>query len=308
MRDIFVETLIELAAENPDIVLITGDLGFGVLGRFEEKFPKQYVNAGVAEQNMTALAAGMALSGKTVFTYSIANFPTLRCLEQLRNDVCYHKANVIAVSIGGGFSYGGLGASHHATEDIAILRALPNIHAMVPSDKWEVEEATKFLSRGVGPGFLRLDKTLPDTTGSVPDEFTFGRARLIRDGADATVIVVGGILQDVMEATSLLDQRGISIRVLTMPSVSHIDLDAIAKAVEDTDALFTVEEHRVVGGLGSAVAEHALEKGLKPSVFRRLGIQGSGFVTDVGSQAYMKKVVGIDGPQLAGEIQKSLGK
>ncbi len=308
MRDIFVDTLIELAEQNPDIVLITGDLGFGVLGRFEEKFPKQYINAGVAEQNMTALAAGMALSGKTVFTYSIANFPTLRCLEQLRNDVCYHKANVISVSIGGGFSYGGLGASHHATEDIAILRALPNIHAMVPSDKWEVEEATKFLSQGVGPGFLRLDKTLPDTSGSVPDEFSIGRARLIRDGADAAVIVAGGILQEVMEATNLLDQRGISVRVLTMPSVSHIDSDAIAKAVEDTDALFTVEEHRIVGGLGSAVAEHALENRLKPSVFRRLGIQGSDFVTDVGSQAYMKKVAGIDGPQLADKIQKSLGQ
>ena len=139
MRDVFIAALSEIAAANPDVIIITGDLGFGVLDDFERNFPRQYINAGVAEQNMTAVAAGLALSGKIVFTYSIANFPTLRCLEQLRNDVCYHKANVIAVSIGGGFSYGGLGASHHATEDIAIMRALPNMHALVPSDAWEVK-------------------------------------------------------------------------------------------------------------------------------------------------------------------------
>lgn len=306
MRDIFVNTLMGLAAKDPNIVLITGDLGFGVLGKFEEQFPTQYVNAGVAEQNMTAVAAGLALSGKTVFTYSIANFPTLRCLEQLRNDVCYHNANVIAVSVGGGFSYGGLGASHHATEDIAILRALPNIHAIIPSDEWEVEQATKFLSQGVGPGFLRLDKTLPDTKGNMPDNFQFGRARLIRDGRDATIVVAGGILQEVLTATDILEQQGVFVRVLTMPSVSHIDIEAISEAVNDTGALFTVEEHRIVGGLGGAVAEQVLETGLRPSVFHRFGIRSSSFITDVGTQSYMKQVVGIDGPQLANAIQKHL--
>ena len=132
MRDIFVTRLIELAEENPDIIMVTGDLGFGVLTKFQERLPKQLINAGVAEQNMTGLAVGLALSGKIVFTYSIGNFPTLRCLEQIRNDACYHGANVKIVSIGGGFSYGALGISHHATEDLSIMRALPDIFAVAP--------------------------------------------------------------------------------------------------------------------------------------------------------------------------------
>ena len=134
MRDAFVERLSELAAEDPRICLITGDLGFGVLDDFARHFPDQYINAGVAEQNMTAIAAGMALEGHVVFTYSIGNFPTLRCLEQIRNDVCYHNANVTIVAIGGGFSYGVLGMSHHATEDIAIMRALPEMTVVVTSN------------------------------------------------------------------------------------------------------------------------------------------------------------------------------
>lgn len=306
MRDVFIATLMDLAAQDPDIILITGDLGFGVLGEFEKEFPNQYFNAGVAEQNMTALAAGLALSGKKVFTYSIANFPTLRCLEQLRNDVCYHKANVTAVSIGGGFSYGGLGASHHATEDLAIMRALPNMHALVPSDTWEVKEATKFLAQGVGPGFLRLDKTLPETIRGPSDSFCYGKATQLRAGSDITIVVAGGILKDAIDAADLLDEQGISTRLLTMPSISAIDMDAIGKAVSETKALFTLEEHRIVGGLGSAIAENLLEADVRPAIFRRFGITGADFVTDVGSQAYMKKMAGIDGQRVAQKIKDAL--
>lgn len=306
MRDVFINTLVGLAKNDPNIMLITGDLGFGVLGEFEKKYPSQYINAGVAEQNMTALAAGLALSGKIVFTYSIANFPTLRCLEQLRNDVCYHGANVTAVSIGGGFSYGGLGASHHATEDLAILRALPNIHALVPSDSWEVEEATKFLASGPGPGFLRLDKTLTQRSTPTSDNFEYGKARLIRDGSDATVFTVGGVLDDVLETADLLAKKNISLRILTMPSISAVDIEAVKKSVKETDHLFTVEEHRIVGGLGSAIAEELLETGVYPKLFKRFGITGSGFITDVGSQAYMKQVVGLDSNSLALSINAAL--
>jgi len=305
VRDIFIDTLMDIAATDPNVMLITGDLGFGVVEKFENTYPSQYINVGVAEQNMTALAAGLALSGKTVFTYSIANFPTLRCLEQIRNDVCYHKANVVAVSIGGGFSYGGLGASHHATEDMAILRALPNMHALVPSDAFEVREATKYLAKGIGAGYLRLDKTMPNTTGA-KEEFEYGKARLLRQGSDATLIVSGGILKDALEASDILAEKGISVRILTMPSISAIDMGSIATAIEETKAIFTVEEHRVVGGLGSAVAELVLEMGLKPSVFQRLGIRGIGFVNDVGTQNYMKKISQLDSVGLADQIELSL--
>ena len=150
MRDAFIRALSELADQDPSIVLVNGDLGFGVLNDFIANRPTQYLNAGVAEQNMTAVACGMALEGARAYTYSIANFTTLRCLEQLRNDVCYHDANVTAVSVGGGFSYGQLGMSHFATEDLAILRALPNMTVVAPSDPWQAAELTKQLHKRGG--------------------------------------------------------------------------------------------------------------------------------------------------------------
>ena len=158
MRDAFIAELMEMAEHDPSIMLITGDLGFGVLNAYIERFPHQFLNAGVAEQNMTGLAAGLALEGHKVYTYSIGNFTTLRCLEQLRNDVCYHDADVTAVAVGGGFSYGQLGMSHFATEDLAILRALPNMTVVAPSDPWETRVLTRQMAAAPGPKYLRLDK------------------------------------------------------------------------------------------------------------------------------------------------------
>ena len=166
MRDTFVKTLVELARKDPRIVLMTGDLGFGVLKPFWEALPNQFINAGIAEQNMTSVAAGMALEGKIVFTYSIGNFPTLRCLEQIRNDCAYHHANVKIVCVGGGFVYGSLGMSHHATEDIAIMRALPDVTVMAPGDLVEAIECTKALVQL--PGIDGLFEILKD--GSCCDD------------------------------------------------------------------------------------------------------------------------------------------
>lgn len=158
MRDTFVRTLIDLARKDPNIELVTGDLGFGVLKPFWETLPNQFLNAGIAEQNMTTVAAGMALSGKTVFTYSIGNFPTLRCLEQIRNDCAYHQANVKIVCVGGGFVYGALGMSHQATEDIAVMRALPDVAVLCPGDLVEAEAATKAIADYPGTCYLRLGR------------------------------------------------------------------------------------------------------------------------------------------------------
>ena len=158
MRDAFVAELTQLAAVDPSVMLITGDLGFGVLDNYAAQFPEQFLNAGVAEQNMTGLACGLALEGHKVYTYSIANFTTLRPLEQIRNDICYHDADVTLVSVGGGFSYGQLGMSHFATEDLAILRALPNIKVIAPADPWETKILTRKLAIQKGPKYLRLDK------------------------------------------------------------------------------------------------------------------------------------------------------
>src|SRR6185436_4753277 len=181
MRDSFTARLEQLAAADPRIFLITGDLGFGVLDSFEKKFPRQFLNAGVAEQNMTGLATGLAIEGRTVFTYSIANFPTLRCLEQIRNDASYHDANVKIVAIGGGFSYGPLGMSHHATEDIAIMRSLP-ITVVAPGCDWEAAEATSAVAAAKGTCYLRLDKSGAEDTQHPGEEFVLGRSRMVRAG------------------------------------------------------------------------------------------------------------------------------
>ena len=155
MRDEFIRALTTIAADRPEVMLITGDLGFSVLDEFRARFPRQFLNIGVAEQNMTGVATGMSLEGRVVFTYSIGSFPTLRCLEQIRNDVCYHSANVKIVCVGGGMSYGPVGASHHATEDLAIMRCLPNMVVVSPGDPWEATEATKAVTELPGPAYLR---------------------------------------------------------------------------------------------------------------------------------------------------------
>src|SRR5262249_44559906 len=159
---------------DPRVFLITGDLGFGVLDSFSKKYPRQFLNAGVAEQNMTGLATGLALDGRVVFTYSIGNFPTLRCLEQIRNDAAYHGANVKVVAVGGGFSYGALGMSHHATEDLAIMRAL-GITVVAPACDWEASEAAAALVAQEGTCYIRLDRSSAGSTALEGEEFKLGR-------------------------------------------------------------------------------------------------------------------------------------
>ncbi len=293
MRDHFIKRLTELAERNPRIMLITGDLGFGVFDEYRKRLPRQFLNAGVAEQNMTGIATGLALEGWTVFTYSIANFSTLRCLEQIRNDACYHEANVKVVSVGGGFSYGALGISHHATEDLAILRALPDITVVCPGDDWEAAEATEAIVETPGTCYLRLDKSSAGFTQQPGEKFQLGRARRLREGSDMTLVATGGILGVAMDAADELVKRGVSCRVLSMHTIKPLDIDALVSAARETGGIVTVEEHTVVGGLGSAVAENLLELGEIPRVFRRIGLR-QGFSSIVGSQSYLRTRYGMD--------------
>ena len=294
MRDRFIAKLEELATLNKDIVLVTGDLGFGVFDSFRENLSEQFLNAGVAEQNMTGLASGLALSGKIVFTYSIANFSTLRCLEQIRNDACYHDANVKVVSIGGGFSYGALGVSHHATEDLAIMRSIPNLLCLAPSTLHEAAKATEAVVDHQGSCFLRLDKSHGTEEQELLEPFVIGKLRTIRDGGDLTLITCGGILEEVQQAADRLkEQHGIQARILSMHTLSTMDVEGITRAVEETEHVITVEEHSIVGGLGSAVAEVCMDHGLKPRSFNRIALR-DGFSSIVGSQNYLRTRYGLD--------------
>lgn len=293
MRDSFTARLEHLAANDPRIFLITGDLGFGVLDKFETRFPGQFLNAGVAEQNMTGLATGIAMEGRIVFTYSIGNFPTLRCLEQIRNDAAYHEANVKVVAIGGGFSYGALGMSHHATEDLAIMRAI-GVPVVAPGCDWEAAEAVNALIETPGTCYLRLDRASAGSTGNVGERFGLGQARTLRTGEEVTLISTGGILSEVLKAADTLSaERGISCRVLSMHTVQPLDVNAVVAAARETGGIVTVEEHTVVGGLGGAVAEACLESGVVPRNFARVGLR-HGFTSIVGCQEYLRVKYGLD--------------
>lgn len=293
MRDAFLKKLTEMADKDSSIMLLTADLGFGVFEKFEERFPNQYINVGVAEQNMTGIATGLALEGKKAVTYSIGNFPTLRCLEQIRNDACYHEANVTIVASGGGFSYGALGMSHHATEDLAILRALPEISVVAPGDIWEAAEATEALINQDKVGYLRLDKTHAITTPGENEKFEIGKARRIRNGGDITIITTGGILADAMNASSILKAKNIECRVVSMHSIKPIDVNEIINAVNETKGILTVEEHNILGGLAGAVSEVCMEQGAYPDRFKRLGLKDH-YSSIVGSQKYLKEKYHLD--------------
>jgi len=256
VRTAFINALCDIADDDERIWLLTGDLGFSVLEPFAERFPDRFVNAGVAEQNMTGVAAGLASCGKIVCTYSIANFPTLRCLEQIRNDVCLHELPVKIISVGGGFAYGAQGYTHHGVEDLAVMRALPNMTVVAPADPIEATLATRALLRRPGPAYLRLGKSREAVVHRQTPPFAIGQAVRVCEGTDVALISTGGMLGYVMEtAEALATLHGISARVLSMHTLKPLDVEAVISAARETGAVVTVEEHSVVGGLGSAVAD-----------------------------------------------------
>jgi transketolase len=303
MRDHFIKRLCELAERDKRIMLITGDLGFRVFDEFRRRFPRQFLNAGVAEQNMTGIATGLAIEGRIVFTYSIANFPTLRCLEQIRNDACYHEANIKIVAIGGGFSYGALGISHHATEDLAIMRSLPDITVLSPCGWWETMEATEAVVNTPGTCYLRLDKSAgEDCPRFEGEQFKIGRNRVLREGKDCVILVTGGILEEVLKAAEFLEKKGISTRVISVHSLKPFDEEDILQSCRDTGVLITVEEHTVIGGLGGAVAETLITNGVYPRKYLRIGLEAR-FSSIVGSQEYLRQCYGLDAKSIYSRIQ-----
>ena len=306
MRDTFVRTLIEIAKKDKNIELVTGDLGFGVLKPYWEEVPNQFTNAGIAEQNMTTLAAGMALEGKTVFTYSIGNFPTLRCLEQIRNDCAYHKANVKIVCVGGGFVYGSLGMSHHATEDIAILRALPNVVVLAPGDLTEAEAATKAIAKYNGTCYLRLGRGGEKRIHEKLDNFEIGKAIKVKDGTKVAIFSTGAIFEEIQGATELLEKEGIDPAVFTFPTIKPLDKDVILSCAKDFELIVTVEEQNIVGGFGSAVAEVLAEEKTNATLLR-IGLKDT-YSSIVGNQNYLRSQFGIDSQGIAEKILKTLSK
>ena len=305
MRNAFVNTLLELAKQDEKIILMTGDLGFSVLDQFAATCPNRFINAGIAEQNMATVAAGIALEGKTVFIYSIGNFSTLRCIEQIRNDIAYHNANVKVVSIGGGFAYGSLGMSHHSTEDIAIMRALPDIKVFTPCDLKETIEVTKLVAKTDGPCYIRLGKGGEKNLHVGNIKVSAGKAISMRLGKDVAIFACGSIAEEALEAAEILQQSGISCAVYSFPTVKPIDEQLISDVSKTARCIFTLEEHNPHGGFGSAVCE--VVSGMKTHAPIVKFSIGDRYLCKVGSQKYLRQLCGLDAPSIAKSIRETLG-
>lgn len=300
MRDTFVRTLTELADKNPAVEVVTGDLGFGVLKPFWEAHPDQLINAGIAEQNLTSVAAGMALEGKTVFTYSIGNFPTLRCLEQIRNDCAYHDANVKIICVGGGFVYGSLGMSHHATEDIAVMRSLPNVTVLCPGDLVEAEAVTRAIVDYPGTCYVRLGRGGEKRIHESLPIYEIGKAIPVSKGEKIAIFSTGAIFEEIEEATDILKNSGINPTIYTFPTVKPLDTQVIKEIAATHEIIVTCEEHNLAGGFGSAVAEVLAELPCHARLLR-IGMDDK-YCTLVGDQKYLRHQYGMSGKKIAERI------
>lgn len=309
MRDTFVKTLIEEAKKDSNIELVTGDLGFGVLKPYFEQLPNQFTNAGIAEQSMTGIAAGMALCGKTVFTYSIGNFPTLRCIEQIRNDCAYPHANVKIVCVGGGFVYGSLGMSHQATEDIAIMRALPEVTVVCPGDLVEAAEATKAIAHIPGTVYLRLGRGGEKRIHDKIENFQIGKAIKIQDAKDdcdkkVALFSTGAILDEATDAAKMLEEAGIGVEEYSFHTVKPIDKDVILDCAKRYDYIVTVEEHNVVGGFASAVSEVITDSDEKVRLIK-IGLNDE-YCSKVGNQKYLRAQYGMVAEDIVNKVKETL--
>lgn len=304
MRNRFVKTLCDEARTNKSINLITGDLGFGVLDKFWNEFPNQFVNAGISEQNMTGVAAGMAKEGKIVFTYSIANFPTMRCLEQVRNDCAYHNANVKIVCVGGGMVYGPHGMSHHATEDFAIMRALPNVIVTAPGDLIEAECVTKAIIKEKGTCYMRLGRGGEKQIHEKIDNFELGKAIKVVDGRDVAIFSTGAILDEAVKTCEELKNRGISAALYSFPTIKPIDKAVIEMCAEKFPLIVTMEEHNIYGGFGSAVSE-VLALAPRNASLLPIALNDT-YTSVVGKHDYLRQVYGLDYLSMAEKIEHKL--
>lgn len=304
MRTEFVKTLEELAQNDDRIFLLTGDLGFSVFERFQEKNPDRFFNMGIAEANMVGVAAGLALSGKIVYIYSIVPFVTMRCFEQVRNDLCLQNLDVKIIGAGGGLSYGYLGPTHHSIEDIAIMRSLPNMTVVCPGDPAEAGMATRMAAAHDGPVYIRLGRGGEPVIHDSVNNFEIGRGILVKDGDNIAIISTGNMLESAVLAAEKLKEKNISARVISMHTVKPLDRDLVLKTAKETKAIFTLEEHSLIGGLGGAVSEVLSECGEK-ILFRRLALPDS-FIKISGSQKYLRQINLLSTDLIVDRILKEL--
>jgi transketolase len=300
MRNAFADEITKIAIEDERLVLLSGDIGNKLFDKYKEAAPKRFYNCGIAEGNMMSVAAGLSLSGLRSIVYTITPFTTTRCFEQIRVDVCYHKAPVIIVGTGSGLSYADLGPTHHSLEDMAILRTLPEMSVIAPCDSNELRQALRAALKLDSPVYIRIGKKgEPDIHTNITN-FKIGKSIVIKKGEDITLISSGTIISEVLEAAKKLEEKGISVEVVSMHTIKPLDEDYLFKASNKFKMLITIEEHGKIGGLGGAVAEWKSNNDIK--ITHQIFGTPDEFMHEVGSQKYAREKYGLVADNISNKV------
>jgi transketolase len=291
MRTTFFRSLEGLYRENDDIVVLTADLGFKLFDAFGEHDPERFYDMGIAEANMIGVSAGLSLSGKNVYSYSIIPFLVMRAYEQIRIDISYHNLNVKLVGVGGGFTYGLEGITHYGLEDMTLMRSLSNMSVVVPADSFEAAALAKISYEHKGPMYIRLGRTGDPCVYEQEPDFTVGKAMILTEGKDVALFAVGNMVYEATQVVLMLAKKGISATLVNMHTIKPIDEEVIRQVASIHHSIFTIEEHYTCGGLGSAVAEVLAESNYGRN-FVRIGIKIDS-VKSIGTPGYLRKVHGL---------------
>lgn len=305
MRNAFADEITKLAANDPRIALLSGDIGNKLFDKFKEKNQERFFNCGVAEANMIGVAAGMAMNGMRPVAYTITSFITYRCFEQIRVDVCYHNQPVIIVGVGSGLGYASLGATHHTCEDIACLRSLPNMRVLCPADPYEVRGALAAALKENGPVYIRIGKKGEPNVHTAQPDFKIGKAIVLREGGDIALLCAGTLLPEAMKVADLAARENKNIEVASFHTVKPLDQAYLSEVFSKFKLVVTLEEHSLIGGFGSAVAEWKTDNGgSNPAKLLRLGLPDA-FFCEAGEQEYALHKLGLSAESLYEKIKSS---
>jgi transketolase len=307
MRNAFAEEALRLAGEDDRYFLLSGDIGNRLFNDYKERYSDRFLNCGIAEANMTGVAAGLAIGGFRPMSYTITAFNTVRCLEQIRIDLCYNNLPVTVVGVGSGLSYAGLGYTHHATEDIALMRALPNMNVLCPGDAFEVKGALRAAHAHDGPVYVRIGKKGEETVHEKIPEMKIGGALVIRGGNDVCLLAVGSMLPITCQAADILAKNGISAQVISFYSIKPLPYSTLENSFDNFSLVVSVEEHSRIGGAGTAIGEWLVDNDRPTRSFVPIALPDKIFHA-AGDQEYARSELGLDPEQIAEMVLQKLGR
>lgn len=307
MRNAIIDEVHKIMKKNKNSYFLTGDLGYNTLEKIEKDFDDRFINVGIAEQNMIGIASGLALTGKKVFVYSIIPFLIMRCFEQIRNDICYHDLDVTLLGSGSGLTYGVLGSTHFALEDLAILRSLPNMRIFSPADEIDARLGIKFSANFHHPLYVRIGFREEAKIHQHSYDFKFGKGVIIQKGKDLIFFVTGTLMEEVIKATKIIkEEKGLTSTIIDIHTIKPLDKELILKEVQGKKVVITVEEHGKIGGLGSAVSE-ILSTDKRPARLVIIGTEDQ-FIRTIGTRSYLRKNLQLDSQGIVKRIKKLFKK